>query len=106
MEKLNLTFGNYKCSMYVNENLPKKVTNYSVTRHCNVEYELFVVLLGSAAIDVEDTTYSLEAGDALLIAPTKFHCFIETSDDIVNFTFPFMMHDSTASKAFFRQVSP
>lgn len=106
MEKFNLTFGNYECSMHVNENSPQTVTKYSLARHCNVEYELFVVLRGSATIDVEDTTYSLEVGDALLIAPTKFHCFIETSDDIVNFTFPFMMHDSSASKAFFRQVSP
>ncbi len=106
MAHLNLNFGKYECAMRIDEQLPKKIFNYSAKRHCNVEYELFIVLNGSISIDVEDHTYELEVGDTLLIAPTKFHCSIATSDDLVNMIIPFMMHYSTASKDFFRQVTP
>ncbi len=106
MAHLNLNFGNYECAMRVDEAMPEKAMHYGSKRHCNVEYELFIVLNGSITMNVEDHEYQLESGDALLIAPTKFHCSVETSGDLVNMIVPFMMHDSTASKDFFRQITP
>ena len=106
MGNLKMKFGNYECSMGFDENLPSKPNNRATKRHSNAKYELFIVLKGSSVIDVENDEYSLSVGDALLIAPAKFHSPLETSDDLINLILPFMMDDNTSSKDFFRQVSP
>lgn len=42
-------------------------------RHCNAEYELHVILRGKCLLDVEDSHHNLHAGQAVLIAPGKYH---------------------------------
>ncbi len=106
MGDLKLTFGNYECLMGIDENLPSKLNNRATKRHSNAKYELFVILRGSLVMDVENHEYPLSVGDALLIAPAKFHSPVETSEDLINLILPFMMENNTSSNDFFRQVSP
>ena len=42
-------------------------------RHCNAEYELHIILRGECTLDVEDSHYELRAGQAVVIAPGKYH---------------------------------
>ena len=42
-------------------------------RHCNAAYELHIVTRGRCTVDVEDTHIDLQAGQAILIAPGKYH---------------------------------
>ena len=49
-------------------------------RHCNAEFELHVILSGSCVLDVEDQTYPLCVGSAIVIAPNRFHNASQVTD--------------------------
>ena len=88
MKYSRLLLGSYNCLFKVNTNFASD-GKYEVTRHCNAEYELFIILSGSCRMDVEDEEYFLSLGDALLVAPKRFHAVTSVSSDFVNFVLPF-----------------
>ncbi len=92
--------------MHLSEKVLKKSQNYLADRHSNIEYELFVILEGEYVIDIEDNTYSLSKGDAILIAPNKFHCPVSVSADMISFVFPFTLTDNNEARVFYSKISP
>lgn len=103
---MKLPFGSYEFTTQLSEKVLKKSQNYLADRHSNIEYELFVILEGEYTIDVEDNTYSLSKGDAILIAPNKFHCPVSVSPDMQSFVFPFTLSESTEARVFHSKITP
>ena len=106
MRELNVMLGAFDCLLRIDDELPERIKNYTASRHCNVEYELFVILEGRCVIDVEEESHVLTAGDALLIAPNKFHCPLSTSPDQITFILPFVLQNAPSQKALHRRLSP
>lgn len=52
-----------------------RLTTYTwdTLRHSNADYELHIILGGSCSLDVEDHTYHLHKGQAVLLAPGCYH---------------------------------
>ncbi len=64
--------GEAKIRLYLyNEQLLRNT--WVANRHCNADYELHVLLGGKCTLDVEDTHYELSGGEAVFIAPGKYH---------------------------------
>lgn len=100
MKYSRLELGSYTCLFRVNKNFTSD-EKYEVTRHCNAEYELFIILNGSCRMDVEDEEYFLSSGDALLVAPKRFHATTSASPDFANFVLPFSLQKvSTGAPVF------
>lgn len=55
------------------ENDSVRKYSWNSRRHCNAEYELHIILRGECTLDVEDSHYQLRAGQAVVIAPGKYH---------------------------------
>ena len=60
-------------------------------RHCNAEYELHVILRGTCTLDVEDSQYQLHGGQAVLIAPGKYHKPNSVPGDFERFSLSFTL---------------
>lgn len=60
-------------------------------RHCNAEYELHVILRGVCTLDVEDNQHQLHAGQAVLIAPGKYHKPNSVPGDFERFSLSFSL---------------
>lgn len=58
-------------------------------RHSNINYELHIVLHGSCTMEVEDDTFTLSAGDAVIIAPGIYHAAQANSGPFERFTITF-----------------
>lgn len=56
-----------------NENNSVRKYYWNSRRHCNAEYELHIILRGDCTLDVEANHYQLQAGQAVVIAPGKYH---------------------------------
>jgi len=65
-------------------------TNWPVQRHCNADYEVHILLGGSFTFDVDDQSFPVNAGDAVIIAPGCSHYPHDLSTDFERFTFSFM----------------
>jgi len=59
-------------------------------RHSNADFELHILLGGSASVEVDGQLYPMAAGNAVLIAPGTLHCSHAPSADIDRFTLRFM----------------
>lgn len=55
------------------ENDSARQYSWNSKRHCNAEYELHMILRGECSLDVEENHYQLRAGQAVVIAPGKYH---------------------------------
>lgn len=106
MSELKFRLGDYEFTSRLGEESLAKDADYLVGRHSNVEYELFVILEGHCVMDVEDHAYELNVGDALIVAPTKFHCPVESSSDVLYFIFSFVLANTKAAKGFHLTVVP
>lgn len=106
MGNIKLKLGDFEFTAHLSEGGPTKSVEYLVDRHSNMEYELFVILEGHCVMDVEDHSYEMHKGDALIVAPTKFHCPVESSADIVYFIFPFVLADTKSARNFHLSVAP
>lgn len=69
------------------------------SRHCNAEYEIHTVLKGSCILEVEDTHHNLCGGQAVLIAPGKYHKPYVQSGDFMRLSLSFSVPDSSLSSA-------
>lgn len=62
-------------------------------RHCNAEYELHVILRGKCTLDVEDSQHQLHGGQAVLIAPGKYHKPSSVPGDFERFSLSFSLSE-------------
>lgn len=101
-----MKFGEYRCLLRMHTQTPKASDSWKTARHCHAECEMHVTLAGTCVIDVETETWELSAGEALLIAPGRYHSPVSASDDYVRFVIPFVMQDSVSAKDFIRRITP
>ena len=86
--ELLIRLGGYECAVRVSENMTGR-PDYTTGRHCNAEYELFVILDGVGKMSVADSEYELSSSDALIICPSVFHGLKEGSANFRYAVFPF-----------------
>lgn len=79
--------------------------SWNTARHCNANYELHIVLKGNCKLDVTSKIYTLEAGNAIVIAPNEYHMPHVTSSDFLRLSIPFSLSEHHLSKAL-RQAIP
>lgn len=74
--------------------------------HCNVNYELHILLRGSCVAEVAEDTLSLSAGDALIIAPGVYHVAQVDSGSFERFTITFSPLKSSLTSVLQKVVDP
>lgn len=79
--------------------------NWSTARHCNASYELHIILKGACQLDVDSKTLTLEAGNAIVIAPGEYHMPHVTTEEFLRLSIPFSLSEHPLSKAL-RQAVP
>ncbi len=84
-----MKFGDCRCSLTTDMQNMERITVCDSNRHCNACYELHICLKGSCVMSIEETSYPLGEGDAVLIAPGKYHCLKEEGADHEHFVIPF-----------------
>lgn len=102
MLSLKILLGEHQCTVYAGPEYPHKTIHWDVKRHCNAQYELHIALKGNCTINVEEENFSLDAGEALLIAPGQYHCPKETSNDYECFIFSFVIKTESIAKDFYK----
>ena len=90
MSDSQINLGDFICSFFLREGLGAD-KKYVSERHCNAEYEYFIILSGSCRMDIEDREFNLTAGDGILIPPKKYHVTLDMSEDFENIVIPFML---------------
>lgn len=78
---------------------------WNTARHCNANYELHIILKGACKLDVTSKVYTLEAGNAIVIAPNEYHMPHVISSDFLRLSIPFSLSEHHLSKAL-RQAIP
>lgn len=78
---------------------------WSSKRHCHADYELHLILDGSCIVHIETGQYTLQPGNALLIAPGQYHQPLETSENFHRLCICFSLSQGELSRAL-AQVVP
>ena len=76
-------------------------TAWNVQRHCNAEWEFHFIRKGKCQVDISQTQYQLNAGQALLIEPGIYHQAKTLTADFAHFTLGFTLPDGPV----YRQLS-
>ena len=106
MQTIKITIGHYQCLVGVDTRISKKTSGWDVERHCNANYEIHIAMSGNCVVDVEETTYLLNEGWGLLIAPGAYHCPKEISDDYAHLVISFIIQNSNAAQKFLENTYP
>ena len=75
-------------------------------RHSNIRYELHVILRGSCEVEVAEDTYTLSAGDALIVAPGVYHAALANDGPFERFTITFTAAQSSPVAQLLNVVNP
>jgi len=67
--------------------------------HNHAVYELHLLLEGSCPVDVEGKSYLLQAGQAILIAPGKYHCPMPAMGQFDRFSLCFSVENGALADA-------
>ena len=94
MSKSQIKLGNLLCSFSLTEGM-RGQQRYVSERHCNAEYEYFIILSGKCRMDIEDREFFLSAADGILIPPKKYHVTLDMSEDFSNIVLPFFLKSDT-----------
>ncbi len=97
MSDSQMQLGDLICSFSLREEMGQK-KKYVSKRHCNAEYEYFIILSGTCRMDVEDKEINLSAGDGMLIPPKKYHLTLDMSEDFQNIILPFSLKSLTGDR--------
>ena len=89
---MKIQIGKHECHVRLEDSY-KNYTNIERTRHCNAEYELFVLLDGSCTLEVEEQCYELKRGEGLFVLPSRFHCPVSLSENARLLVLPFAIKD-------------
>lgn len=90
---------------YSSENGHIQKYTWDSRRHCNAEYELHVITRGKCTVDVEDTHNKLQGGQAILIAPGKYHEAHIHSGEFERLSFDFSLSNGQLSDAMRKTVA-
>lgn len=75
-------------------------------RHSNVNYELHIVLHGTCTVEVAEDTFSLSAGDTLIVAPGVYHGALADDGPFERFTMTFAAPKSSLTPTLQRVINP
>lgn len=89
MDRTELKFGDSGCNLAMDTPTIERGTVCDVNRHCNAWFELHISLKGQCVMDIDGSEFSLGEGDAVLIAPGKYHCQKEAETAHRHFILPF-----------------
>ena len=82
--------------------IPKAAVSFGntwdVQRHCNAEWEFHFIKKGSCRVYVDQKAYLLEAGQALLIAPGRYHQAKALDGKFERFTLGFVLSAGVISR--------
>lgn len=78
---------------------------WNTARHCNANYELHMILKGCCELDVASKTHTLQAGQAIVIAPNEYHMPHVTTQEFLRLSIPFSLSEHHLSKSL-RQAIP
>lgn len=93
-----MRFGDSRCVLAMDTPTIERVTICDANRHCNAWFELHISLAGNCVMDIDGTEFSLSEGDAVLIAPGKYHCQKEAIDSHRHFILPFSIQGGEVAK--------
>ncbi len=93
-----MKFGDSRCSLAMDIPTIEKMTLCDTNRHCNGWYELHISLEGGCVMDIDDAVFSLGEGDAILIAPGKYHCMKEEGENHRHFILPFAIEGGSTAR--------
>lgn len=93
-----MRFGDSRCMLAMDNPTIERVTVCDVNRHCNAWFELHISLRQGCVMDIDGTEFSLNEGDALLIAPGKYHCLKEEDGIHRHFILPFSIQEGELAK--------
>lgn len=83
-------------------------STWDVQRHCNAEWEFHFIRKGSCRAYVDQQAYLLQAGQALLIAPGRYHQAKAQAGEFERFTLGFLLPPGPVSRQLSKKtaVSP
>ena len=84
-------FGKEKLQLRLNENLHLFKDAWVCKRHSNADFELHIILKGSCDLEVDDRSFSMEAGRAVIIAPGAYHLPTPQKGPFERFTMSFAL---------------
>lgn len=84
-----ISLGEDHIQIRLSKGFSSQLSEWSTPRHCNADYELHVLLDGSANMEVEEKFYSLSSSQAILIAPGKYHYPFVTAKSLRRFSISF-----------------
>ena len=73
-------------------------TTWDVKRHCNAQWEFHFIKKGACRVYVDQKPYQLQAGQAVLIEPGRYHQAKAASDIFERFTLGFTLTSGGISK--------
>ena len=89
------------------ESLSKHYRNsWDVGRHNNITFELHLILQGSCQFEVENSTFGLQEGQAIIIRPEAFHVATQVFQPFLRLSLPFLSRISLCSQRAFRRKKP
>lgn len=77
---------------------------WNVGRHCNVDYEVHILLSGHYTLDLGAQSFPIQAPQAVIVAPGEFHYPHDMSKDFERFSFSFMPTSPKLTEQLFSQV--
>ncbi len=75
-------------------------------RHSNVNYELHIILHGSCSVEAAEDSFSLSAGDALIVAPGVYHAGKAHDGPFERFTLTFAAPKSSLAPVMSKVINP
>ncbi len=93
-----MRFGDSRCALAMDIPTVERVTVCDTNRHCNAWYEWHISMDGVCVMDIDGKEYSLGKGDALLIAPGKYHCLKDADTNHQHFILPFSIQGGELAK--------
>lgn len=101
---MNITLAGTRFSLKVGRNIAEGKDTWLTSRHCNAEYELHIILRGACSVSIDDKLCRLAQGDALMIAPCKYHFPIMEQGPFEHFVLPFGIHSGPLPELLSRRV--
>ena len=80
-------------------------TTWDVKRHCNAQWEFHFIKKGTCRVYVDQKPYQLQAGQAVLIEPGRYHQAKATDDTFERFTLGFTLTPGGISRQLSEKTS-
>ena len=104
-QDIKLTIDETVFVLRLNRHFLDYCNDWNPARHCNANYELHIILKGACKLDVTSKIHTLEAGNAIVIAPGEYHMPHVTSSEFLKLSIPFSLSEHHLAKSL-RQAIP